>query len=326
MDHELEIEVEEEKKVENTNSIRLPVNFINVGNIEPDDVKIYIHEDVLNKIEEYSSSNVKKELGSILVGDISKELGKTHVVISDFIEAKYTDASAATLTFTHESWEYINSEHEKNYKNKKIIGWQHTHPNYGIFLSSYDMFIQENFFNLPFQIAYVIDPIQKISGFFQWKNGKVQKCTGYYIYNDLGKRITYKIKKEKNPQKEVKKNFNAGFIIQFILIAALSMLFWNSLKNIENKYNEISINYNPSNEYIKEVEKELPKEEKNVEEGFNGMVFKKYLIEKGDTLITICEKNDIDINEFRHIIKSINGIENENEIFAGKVILLPIEK
>ena len=51
------------------------------------------------------------------------------------------------------------------------------------------MFIQENFFNLPFQIAYVIDPVQNIRGFFQWKNGRIEKLKGYYIYDDIGKPI-----------------------------------------------------------------------------------------------------------------------------------------
>ena len=70
-----------------------------------------------------------------------------------------------------------------------MLGWQHTHPNYGIFLSNYDMFIQENFFNMPFQVAYVVDPIQNIRGLFQWKNGKVEELKGFYIYDDVGKPI-----------------------------------------------------------------------------------------------------------------------------------------
>ncbi len=82
-------------------------------------------------------------------------------------EAKYTDATASTLTFTHETWDYVHGEHDKMYRTLRMIGWQHTHPNYGVFLSNYDMFIQENFFNLPYQLAYVVDPVQNIRGFFQ---------------------------------------------------------------------------------------------------------------------------------------------------------------
>lgn len=39
-----------------------------------------------------------------------------------------------------------------------------------------------NFFNLPFQVAYVIDPIRNNRGFFQWKNNKVQRLEGFYLF------------------------------------------------------------------------------------------------------------------------------------------------
>ena len=170
----------------NSTPIQLPLNFLKIGEIENDDVKVYIHQDVYKEMEKYASSDTAHELGTIMIGEYSEDMGKVHVVISDFIYAKYTDASASTLTFTHETWDYVHKEHDEKYPNKKIVGWQHTHPGYGVFLSNYDMFIQENFFNLTFQVAYVIDPLQHLRGFFQWKNGKVEKLKGFYIYDDLG--------------------------------------------------------------------------------------------------------------------------------------------
>jgi proteasome lid subunit RPN8/RPN11 len=38
-----------------------------------------------------------------------------------------------------------------------MVGWYHTHPDWGVFLSSMDMFICDNFFN-KLDVAYVIDP------------------------------------------------------------------------------------------------------------------------------------------------------------------------
>lgn len=185
-DFEIELLNTEENE---ENTILLPTNFLLFGEIESDDLKVYIHQETYKKLEEFSKSDVNKELGSILIGDYCEEMGKKFVVISDYIEAKYTSASASTLTFTHETWEYVHKTHSEKFPDKKIIGWQHTHPGYGIFLSNYDMFIQENFFNLPFQVAYVIDPIQNLNGFFQWKNDKVQKLHGYNVYDDNGKPI-----------------------------------------------------------------------------------------------------------------------------------------
>ncbi len=204
MDKEFEIEIQD-NDVEQSQSVQLPMNFLAFGEIESDDVKVYIKQDVYKALEKLAASDTSKELGSIIIGDYSQEMGKMNVIISNYVEAKYTDASASTLTFTHETWDYVHKEHERLYPDKKIVGWQHTHPNYGIFLSNYDLFIQENFFNMPFQVAYVIDPIQNIRGFFQWKNGKIEKLKGYYIYDDVGKPIkieqTKVVKKDDAPRK-----------------------------------------------------------------------------------------------------------------------------
>lgn len=198
MDNDFEIEILDEE-VESAPQGQLPSNYLTFGEIRPDDVQVYIRQDVYKALEEFAVSDTRKELGSILLGAYIRKDGGLHVIISDYVEARYTDASASTLTFTHETWDYIHSQHETRYPDRKIIGWQHTHPNYGIFLSNYDMFIQENFFDLPFQIAYVIDPIQNLRGFFQWKNGKVEKLKGYHVYDDGTKPIKIeqiRVKKE----------------------------------------------------------------------------------------------------------------------------------
>ncbi len=165
-------------------SIQLPPVSLTMGKIEDDDVKVYIKQSVYNELEEYALSDTSHELGTIILGDYVEKHGEMHVVISDFIYAKYAESTASTLTFTHETWNYIHKEHDEKYSDKKIIGWQHTHPGFGVFLSGYDMFIQENFFDLPFQVAYVIDPVQHERGFFQWKSGKVEKLNGFYIYDE----------------------------------------------------------------------------------------------------------------------------------------------
>ena len=234
MDKNFEIEFQEET-INSMAASQLPINFLNFGEIENDDVKVYIKQDVYKALEKLSSSDTSKELGSILIGEYCEELGKTHVIISQFIEAKYTDASASTLTFTHDTWDYIHSEHEKLYPEQKIIGWQHTHPNYGIFLSNYDMFIQENFFNLPFQIAYVIDPIQNIRGFFQWKNGKIEKLKGYYIYDDIGKPI--KIEQIKaNKDKPASGKPSRAYTILITLLCVATVLLSYFMISISKKY------------------------------------------------------------------------------------------
>lgn len=230
MDFDIDVQ---EQAVEEEMGVQLPMNFLAFGEIENDDVKVYIKQDVYKALEKLAASDTSKELGSIILGQHCQVHGKTHVIISQYIEAKYTDASASTLTFTHETWDYVHAEHEKRFPQKKIIGWQHTHPNYGIFLSNYDMFIQENFFNLPFQVAYVIDPIQNLRGFFQWKNGRIEKLKGYYIYDEVGKPI--KIEQTKVKKETPTKTPKAMGIVMGALCVATALLAFFAI-SLNNKY------------------------------------------------------------------------------------------
>lgn len=233
MDKDFEIVIENEN-IEEAPSAQLPMNFLAFGEIGNDDVKVYIKQDVYVALERLAESDTSKELGSIILGEYCQEHGKTHVIISQYVEAKYTDASAATLTFTHETWDYVHAEHAKRYPDKRIIGWQHTHPNYGIFLSNYDMFIQENFFNLPFQVAYVIDPIQNLRGFFQWKNGRIEKLGGYYIYDEIGKPIKIQQTKVKKKNAPTKTSKTALALITLLGLATVSLLFYAF--SLNNRY------------------------------------------------------------------------------------------
>ena len=198
---EKEIAIEEHGPMQDISeeTVQLPMNYLSIGTTDKDHINVYIRQPVLAALEKYALSDTKNELGSILLGSYSKALGQTSVIISEYIQAKYTDASASTLTFTHETWDYVHKEHAEKWPDLRIVGWQHTHPGYGIFLSNYDMFIQENFFNLPFQVAYVIDPIQNIRGFFGWKDGRVEKLSGYYIYDEPGKSIVTPTEGEERP-------------------------------------------------------------------------------------------------------------------------------
>lgn len=237
MNNDFEIDIQESTDA-NSSNVQLPLNFLSFGEIENDDVKVYIKQDVYKALEKYALQDVEHERGTIILGDYAEELGKTHVIISNYIEAKYTDASASTLTFTHETWDYVHKEHDAKFSDKKIVGWQHTHPSYGIFLSNYDLFIQENFFNMPFQVAYVIDPIQNIRGFFQWKNGKIEKLKGFYICDDVGKQIKIETNKAEKGKQETAAKPSKVLYSVIALLCVLTTILGISAISINNQYSE----------------------------------------------------------------------------------------
>jgi Mov34/MPN/PAD-1 family. len=197
MENDFEISIENNENTVEP-QLQLPINCSTVGTIGKDDVHLYCNQNVFWQIETFAATDSTKELGGILIGNYRNHSGKTDVIITDFIEANYTDATAASLTFTHDTWDDIHAKLTRLDRNKKIIGWQHTHPGYGIFLSAYDLFIQQNFFDLPFQVAYVVDPISKANGFFQWKNGKIENLNGFYLFDDAKRPIVLPKKQSKH--------------------------------------------------------------------------------------------------------------------------------
>lgn len=157
------------------------MNTEKIGVIQNDDVRIIINEKVYKQLHAFAQEDTRNERGSFLIGKSITEDNTICTYITGFIEAKHTEASPVSLTFTHETWNSVHQELTASHPNEKIVGWQHTHPGLGVFMSSYDMFIHENYFDLPFLIALVIDPIRDQDGFFQWKNGKVEKLHGFYL-------------------------------------------------------------------------------------------------------------------------------------------------
>ena len=148
-------------------------------------LKIFIREYILNDIDSYLSTDKTKELGGVLLGNVYKDSeGKIFIVIDDIVIANFTVANISRLTFTHETWNQINQDIEKNHKDKIIVGWFHSHPGHTVFLSSYDKFIHENYFNLKFMVAYVYDPVLQDRGFFFWRESNLEKSSSYYVYDN----------------------------------------------------------------------------------------------------------------------------------------------
>ena len=354
--NETEIELsDEQKKSEEPSTLALPMNLLSFGSIGQDDVKVYLRQDVYKELERFSAEDTDHERGTILLGNWTEEMGKLHVVISHAIEARYTDASASTLTFTHKTWEYVHEEQEKNYPDEKIIGWQHTHPGYGIFLSNYDLFIQENFFNLPFQIAYVIDPIAKTRGFFQWKDGKTVKLDGYYLFDEVG--VPIKIEREKVAEKEKEETEPASSkktLPLFVLMGALIILLAGGLLLTNAKLDRQITDFRVTSTRLTDAEAKLEalreensekiaSAEEKIEEQkalldsqqelLNALQkekeetvrFRRCTVEKGDTLSRICERMGVSYRQNAALILRINGIEDANRIFVGQTLLIPVQ-
>lgn len=130
--------------------------------------RFVLSDDLLMDLERHAYSNLEAEVGGMLFGEIVD--GKT--IIAGSVAAVTAEAQQISLTFTHDVWQDILKVGEERYPGKTIVGWYHTHPSFGLFLSEYDQFIQNNFFANPGQLALVIDPIAGNMGWFEIRPNK----------------------------------------------------------------------------------------------------------------------------------------------------------
>ena len=144
---------------------------------------IVICEAVLDAILDFSEQEQTRERGGFLLGAVYGDAPQ-YVVVRHFHPALEAQGNSASLTFTHETWANLTRESEANFPSESLIGWQHTHPGFGIFLSGYDLFIHKNFFTQTWQIAMVVDPRRQEFGFYHWRDGEVKDC-GFVCVEEL---------------------------------------------------------------------------------------------------------------------------------------------
>jgi proteasome lid subunit RPN8/RPN11 len=131
-----------------------------------------LDERLRQKVYDHVFANLDHEVGGVLVGNLGNgELPE----IADAIAALEAEGRRASVTFTHEAWASIHTTLENDFPGCDIVGWYHSHPGFGIFLSDYDLFIHHNFFSHPRQIAYVVDPQGGTEGVFRWQRGRIEK-------------------------------------------------------------------------------------------------------------------------------------------------------
>jgi len=120
----------------------------------------------------YESPDV--EVGGALLGNVYRALGGNEengrqtnfIEVNASIRAENKKPHKAQMEFTTESWANINRVRDRDFPNLQIIGWYHSHPGWGIFLSNKDLFIQNNYFNEDFQLALLIETHQNEGAFF----------------------------------------------------------------------------------------------------------------------------------------------------------------
>jgi proteasome lid subunit RPN8/RPN11 len=158
--------------------VRIAGIHLPIDDPTPAAVDITIEEPALRAAQAHALSSLSREVAGVLIGPRPEKQpdGRYRVHILDTIIAKHTVMNGASVTYTPESWRYMTDTLRERYPDETavIVGWYHTHPGFGIFLSGMDQFIHQNFFTQIWHIAYVLDPRAQTSGFFSWNRQKTE--------------------------------------------------------------------------------------------------------------------------------------------------------
>lgn len=131
-------------------------------------VTVFVTQRAFVRCCAHAGSDLNNEVGGWLVGKwrADRRTGAQFVIVEAILPAPHTRHGSAYLTFTQDTQLALYDEMKERYPNKELVGWYHTHPRMGVFLSSYDTWLHGNFFPEPYQVALVIEPYSATGGFF----------------------------------------------------------------------------------------------------------------------------------------------------------------
>src|SRR6266576_6024040 len=143
---------------------------------------VAIGSDVVRQIRRHARSSIKTEVCGVLVGHEDGGGMEVEACISGVT----AEQAGAHVTFTQDTWEHIYKVKDQQYPDQRIVGWYHSHPGFGIFLSDHDTFIHKNFFSSPKQVAWVYDPHSDEEGCFGWVGSRLERLSRISITDHKG--------------------------------------------------------------------------------------------------------------------------------------------
>ncbi len=171
------------------------------GGLQPN-VSVFVTQSAYIRICVHACS-AEVEVGGALIGSwcMDEQTGEQFVVVKHVLPARHTRQGSVYLTFTQDTLVDLHEQIDKRYEDEKIVGWFHTHPRMGIFLSHYDTFLHNNFFPEPWQVALVVEPFSSVAGFFIRQANGTFDPTRYFGFYEIDGALEQSIVRWQNLQK-----------------------------------------------------------------------------------------------------------------------------
>ena len=144
--------------------------------------KVIVDGEVLRQIRQHARAHSKTEVCGVLIGEEEDRGLRINACIAGLKAAQ----AGTHVTFTQDTWEHIYRIKDQRFPDARIVGWYHSHPGFGVFLSDHDTFIHKNFFSSPSQVAWVYDPHSDEEGCFGWVGERIERLSEIFIEDRRG--------------------------------------------------------------------------------------------------------------------------------------------
>lgn len=136
-------------------------------------IKVFVLQVAHDQMVKHVNQDKNIECGGVLVGYPFKdrESQEIFVVIAGIIPDASSDRSVVHFTVTPDTIARTREILEREFPELIAVGWYHSHPGHGVFLSDQDMTIVRGIYNEKWNVAWVIDPIRKFEGIFWGADG-----------------------------------------------------------------------------------------------------------------------------------------------------------
>jgi proteasome lid subunit RPN8/RPN11 len=131
-------------------------------------LQVFVSDRVLKDVLSHVQSDLRHEQGGVLIGYPywDRMIGISFVDVIAAIPALGAEGTPVHLQFTSDAWAYMSRVISEHYEDCVVVGWYHSHPGLGIFFSGTDRATHRSFFNQPWSVALVVDPVRDEAGWF----------------------------------------------------------------------------------------------------------------------------------------------------------------
>jgi Predicted metal-dependent protease of the PAD1/JAB1 superfamily len=144
--------------------------------------QVHSFDYVLKGIMDECKKSLPNETIGFLVGIFCKWRNEYYTLVDGYMPVEGS-SSEYHVVMDVESIASSLKMLEEEYDDKhSIVGWYHSHPGYGVFLSAIDIKSHMTFFNHPLHVALVVDPIKKRYGFFKLSKNNESIPISYAIW------------------------------------------------------------------------------------------------------------------------------------------------